>query len=66
MKELLEETYGVMVYQEDVIMVAHYFAGLDMAEANALRRGMSGEYRVHKHFEEIREKFSGCVKRGVS
>ena len=37
MKELLEETYGVMVYQEDVIKVAHHFAGLDMAEADVLR-----------------------------
>src|SRR5207253_2648121 len=31
MKELLEETFGVMVYQEDVIKVAHHFAGLDMS-----------------------------------
>jgi len=57
MKELLEETYGVMVYQEDVIKVAHHFAGLDMGEADILRRAMSGKYRGHKVFEEIREKF---------
>jgi len=30
MQELMEETFGVMVYQEDVIKVAHYFAGLDL------------------------------------
>ena len=35
----LEETYGVMVYQEDVIKIAHYFAGLTLAEADVLRRG---------------------------
>ena len=57
MKELLEETYGVMVYQEDVIKVAHHFAGLDMGEADVLRRAMSGKYRSRKAFEEIRTKF---------
>ncbi|HRI20246.1 MAG TPA: PHP domain-containing protein, partial [Panacibacter sp.] len=65
MKELLEETYGVMVYQEDVIKVAHHFAGLDMGEADVLRRAMSGKYRGHKHFEQIRAKFFvNCKERG--
>jgi DNA polymerase-3 subunit alpha len=62
MKELLEETYGVMVYQEDVIKVAHHFAGLDMAEADVLRRAMSGKYRGHKQFEQIREKYFRLCK----
>jgi DNA polymerase-3 subunit alpha len=62
MKELLEETYGVMVYQEDVIKVAHHFAGLDMAEADVLRRAMSGKYRGHKQFEKIREKYFRLCK----
>lgn len=57
MKELLEETYGVMVYQEDVIKVAHHFAGLDMGEADILRRAMSGKYRGNKEMVRIREKF---------
>ncbi len=57
MKELLEETYGVMVYQEDVIKIAHHFAGLDMGEADVLRRAMSGKYRGRKEFEAIKEKF---------
>ena len=57
MKELLEETYGVMVYQEDVIKVAHHFAGLDMAEADILRRAMSGKYRGKQEIIRIREKF---------
>lgn len=65
MRELLEETYGVMVYQEDVIKVAHHFAGLDLAEADVLRRAMSGKYRGHKEFEQIREKFfAQCRERG--
>jgi DNA polymerase-3 subunit alpha len=65
MEELLKETYGVMVYQEDVIKVAHYFAGLDMAEADVLRRAMSGKYRGHKEFEKIRNNFfSNCNEKG--
>lgn len=65
MKELLEETYGVMVYQEDVIKVAHHFAGLDMGEADILRRAMSGKYRGRQEFERIRDKFfTNCKEIG--
>jgi DNA-directed DNA polymerase III PolC len=67
MKELLEETYGVMVYQEDVIKVAHHFAGLDMAEADVLRRAMSGKYRGREEFLKIREKFFiNCREKGYT
>src|SRR5690606_827031 len=38
MDELMAETYGVMVYQEDVIKVAHHFAKLTLSEADILRR----------------------------
>ena len=65
MEELLEETYGVMVYQEDVIKVAHHFAGLDMAEADILRRAMSGKYRGNKEMERIEVKFfKNCEEKG--
>jgi DNA polymerase-3 subunit alpha len=65
MEELLKETYGVMVYQEDVIKVAHYFAGLDMGEADVLRRAMSGKYRGHKEFEKIKNNFFyNCKEKG--
>jgi DNA-directed DNA polymerase III PolC len=57
MKELLRETYGVMVYQEDVIKVAHHFGGLDLAQADVLRRAMSGKYRGRKQFEDIKANF---------
>lgn len=67
MEELLQETYGVMVYQEDVIKVAHHFAGLDMGEADVLRRAMSGKYRGHRQFEAIRQKFfENCSDRGYA
>lgn len=65
MKEQLEETYGVMVYQEDVIKVAHHFAGLDLAEADVLRRAMSGKFRSKIEFQRIVDKyFSNCRERG--
>ncbi len=65
MKELMEETYGVMVYQEDVIKVAHHFAGLDLSEADVLRRGMSGKFRSREEFQKIRDKFfDSCRARG--
>lgn len=65
MKELLEETYGVMVYQEDVIKVAHHFAGLTLAEADVLRRAMSGKFRSKAEFERIIEQFhANCQAKG--
>ncbi|MGZ5133882.1 MAG: DNA polymerase III subunit alpha, partial [Flavitalea sp.] len=61
MEELLKETFGVMVFQEDVIKVAHYFGGLDMGEADVLRRIMSGKYKKNR-FELIRDKFIANCK----
>ncbi len=57
MKELMEETFGVMVYQEDVIKVAHHFAKLTLTEADMLRRGMSGKYRGREEFKKVEDKF---------
>ncbi|MCU4163555.1 DNA polymerase III subunit alpha [Carboxylicivirga caseinilyticus] len=65
--EILEETYGVMVYQEDVIKVAHYFAGLTLDEADILRRGMSWKFRQRNEFWKVRDKFySNCRKKGYA
>jgi DNA-directed DNA polymerase III PolC len=65
MDELMKETYGVMVYQEDVIRVAHYFAKLTLTEADVLRRGMSGKYRSREEFQHIRDKFfHNCKNEG--
>ncbi len=65
MKELMAETYGVMVYQEDVIKVAHYFAGLSLSEADMLRRGMSGKYRARAEFTKVEKKFfDNCKAKG--
>ena len=62
-KDQLEDTYGVMVYQEDVMKIGHHFGGLDLADADVLRRMMSGKYRNKNHLLEIEEKyFSHCAK----
>ncbi|MBL4578431.1 MAG: DNA polymerase III subunit alpha, partial [Flavobacteriales bacterium] len=55
--DIMAETYGVMVYQEDVIKVAHYFAGLTLAEADILRRGMSWKFKQRNEFDKVRDKF---------
>jgi len=67
MRDIMPETYGVMVYQEDVIKVAHYFAGLSLAEADVLRRGMSGKFRGREEFEQVKEKFfRNCKSKGYA
>ena len=64
---LMPETHGVMVYQEDVIKVAHEFAGLTLAEADVLRRGMSGKFRGRDEFEHARNRFlQGSLEKGHS
>ena len=60
---IMPETYGVMVYQEDVIKVAHLFAGLDLGQADVLRRGMSGKYRSRSEFERVKHQFFKNCKR---
>ncbi len=63
--DLMQETYGIMVYQEDVIKVAHYFAGLSLGEADVIRRGMSGKFRGRDEFERVKQKyFLNCHKKG--
>jgi DNA-directed DNA polymerase III PolC len=65
MDELMKETYGVMVYQEDVIRVAHHFGKLTLTQADVLRRGMSGKYRSREEFQIVRDQFfSNCEKQG--
>ncbi|HUP01814.1 MAG TPA: DNA polymerase III subunit alpha [Gemmatimonadota bacterium] len=46
MEELLADTFGVMIYQEDVIKVVHRLAGMSLGEADGMRRAMSkkGDY----------------------
>jgi DNA-directed DNA polymerase III PolC len=65
MLKIMPDTYGVMVYQEDVIKVAHLYAGLTLAEADILRRGMSGKYRSREEFQRVKERFfDNCLNKG--
>lgn len=65
--KILAETYGVMVYQEDVLKVAHFFAGLTFDEADILRRGMSGKKTSKGQIARIESKFrNNCREKGYS
>jgi DNA polymerase-3 subunit alpha len=62
-EEHLSETFGVMVFQEDVIKIAHYYGGLDLGKADILRRAMSGKYRSNNQFQMIKEEFFSSSKK---
>ncbi|TNE52809.1 MAG: DNA polymerase III subunit alpha [Bacteroidetes bacterium] len=63
--EHLGETYGVMVYQEDVMKILHHFAGLGLDEADVMRRMMTGKKRSSEAFARLERKyFDNCRARG--
>ena len=57
LNEILSETFGVMVYQEDVLRVVNEFIGLSLSEADLIRRAMSGKYRCISEMEKLGKKF---------
>ena len=66
MEKHLGETYGVMIYQEDVIKIAHHIAGLSLVEADLLRRAMSGKLRSRTAMKRISDHFFfSCKKNGL-
>lgn len=65
--KIMPETYGVMVYQEDVMKVASIYGGLDLTESDVIRRGMSGKYRSKAEFEAVERKFiANCRAKGYN
>ncbi len=65
LSDVLAETFGIMVYQEDVSRAAMALAGFDDAEADGLRKVMSKKDRRHQ-LEDYRERFvSGARRKGV-
>jgi DNA polymerase-3 subunit alpha len=63
-KPILEETYGVIVYQEQVMLIAVAVAGFSMAEADTLRKAM-GKKKADV-MAKMKEKFvEGAAARGV-
>jgi DNA polymerase-3 subunit alpha len=64
-KEQLGETYGIMVYQEDVIKIALHYGGLSAADGDILRRAMSGKGRSLSALQRVREHFfESCGQKG--
>jgi DNA polymerase III alpha subunit len=61
MERILGNTYGVMIYQEDVLKVAHFVAGLTLDEADLLRRAMSGKMRSHDGMLLLQKRFFGSA-----
>ena len=61
---ILKETYGIMLYQEQVMMVANYLAGFSMGEADLMRRAMGK--KKPEVLAGLRTRFvEGSVKGGV-
>jgi error-prone DNA polymerase len=66
LKNALEETLGVILYQEQVLKVAHDLAGMSYAEADGFRRAMTHD-RTTEEMEKMRDSFITCACRdGVS
>ena len=64
MKPILEETYGIMLYQEQVMQVVQKVAGFSLGQADILRRAM-GKKKI-KVMEKQYDKFiAGCKENGI-
>jgi DNA polymerase-3 subunit alpha len=65
LESILEPTYGIMVYQEQVMRIASDLAGFTMGEADVLRKAMGK--KIASVMEAQREKFlTGAVERGLA
>ena len=65
LKELLEETYGVIVYQEQVMQISNRLAGYSLGEADLLRRAM-GKKKAEAMAKEREHFVQGAVARGFA
>jgi DNA polymerase-3 subunit alpha len=65
LKELLEETYGVIVYQEQVMQISNRLAGYSLGEADLLRRAM-GKKKLEEMAKERKHFVEGAVARGFA
>ncbi len=59
---VLEETYGVILYQEQVLRIAHDLAGFSVAEADLLRRAMS-HFDPGRQMQQLEKKFVSEAER---
>jgi len=65
LEPFLNKTYGIIVYQEQIIMIANKFAGYSLAEADLLRRAVSKKELKTLNDERVRF-VSKCKKKGYS
>jgi len=64
LRDILEETYGVILYQEQVMQIINRVAGFSLAEADVLRRSMGKKNR--EEMAAQRGKFlNGCASHKV-
>ena len=65
LEPILRDTYGVVLFQEQILEIAHCFAGMTLEEADGFRRLMS-KYRDPEEMAEMKESFiGGAVRKGV-
>ena len=63
LKQILEETYGVILYQEQVMQISNLLAGYSLGEADILRRAMGKKKR--RRWRQQRERFvEGATQKG--
>ncbi|MGO9611608.1 MAG: DNA polymerase III subunit alpha, partial [Dissulfurispiraceae bacterium] len=64
LKEILDETYGIILYQEQVMMIANKIASFSMGQADLLRKAMGK--KIPEEMEKQKESFiKGAIKNGV-
>lgn len=65
LKDLLADTFGIMIYQEQIMLVAQRMAGFSLARADVLRKAMSK--KSSKELAKLQEEFiEGCTKKGYT
>ncbi|UCB57802.1 MAG: DNA polymerase III subunit alpha [Candidatus Omnitrophota bacterium] len=65
LEPILRETYGIIIFQEQVMRIASVLAGFSLSQADILRRAMSK--KESEVMEEQRKYFvDGCAKKGIS
>lgn len=63
LKNILERTYGILIYQDDVMLIAVNFAGYSWGEADKFRKAMGK--KIPEVMAEQKEKFTkGCIEHG--
>ena len=65
LKEILDETYGIILYQEQVMMIANKIANFTMGQADILRRAM-GKKKIEEMMEQKESFVNGAVKNGIA